>query len=168
MSEELPMPTPRSLRRPLLVAAAVLAGAGTTLALVPSASADSSLRFSTVKVAENSTELDGGPVGFSAGDGEIFVDDVQRRGRSIGSSAGSCTLALVSDARLVGLCSATITLSDGSLTTHGVFDEDPSQGPAGLRWAVTGGTGRYAGASGEAVGAFRPDSDVVDWEIRLH
>jgi hypothetical protein len=161
------MTTSRSIRRPLLVAAALLAGAGTTLAVLPSASADQSLRFSTVKVAENSTEFDGGPAGFSAGDGEIFVDDVQRGGSSIGNSAGSCTLALVSEARLVGLCSATLTLTDGSLTTHGVFDEDPSQGPRGLHWAVTGGTGRYAGAGGEAVGTFRPDSDVVDWEIRL-
>jgi hypothetical protein len=161
------MTTSSSLRRPLFAAAAVLVGAGTALAVVPSASADSPLRFSTVKVAENSTEFDGGPAGFSAGDGEIFVDDVQRRGRSIGSSAGSCTLALVSEARLVGLCSATLTLTEGSLTTQGIFDEDPSQGPAGLRWAVTGGTGRYAGAAGEAVGTFRPDSDVIDWEIRL-
>ena len=161
------MTTPRSIRRPLLVAAALLAGAGTTLAVVPSASADSSLRFSTVKVAENSTEFDGGPAGFSAGDGEIFVDDVQRRGRSIGSAAGSCTLALVSEARLVGLCTSTIALSDGSLTTQGIFDEDPSQGPAGFRWAVTGGTGRYAGAAGEAIGTFRPDSDIVDWEIHF-
>ena len=161
------MTTPRSIRRPLLVATALLAAAGTTLAAVPSASANQSLRFSTVKVSENSTEFDGGPAGFSAGDGEIFVDDVQLRGRSIGSQAGTCTLALVSEARLVGLCSTTIALSDGSLTTQGIFDEDPSEGPAGLRWAVTGGTGRYAGAAGEAVGTFRPDSDIVDWEIRL-
>jgi hypothetical protein len=162
------MSTSRSIRRPLLVAGALLAGAGTTLAVVPSASADSSLRFSTVKVAENSTEFDGGPAGFSAGDGEIFVDDVQRRGQSIGSAAGICTLALVSEARLVGLCTTTIALADGSLTTQGSFEEDPSQGPAGeIRWAVTGGTGRYAGAAGEAVGIFRPDSDIVDWEIRL-
>lgn len=160
------MTTPRFIRRPVLLAA-LLAGAGTTVAVVPSASADQSLRFSTVKVAETSTEIDGGPAAFSAGDGEIFVDDVQRRGRSIGSAAGICTLALVSEARLVGLCSTTITLPDGSLTTQGVFEEDPSQGPAGLRWAVTGGTGRYAGASGEAVGNFRPDSDIVDWEIDL-
>ena len=161
------MTTPRSVRRPLLVVTALLAAAGTTLAAVPSADADQSLRFSTVKVSANSTEIDEGPAGSSAGDGEIFVDDVQRRGRSIGNQAGACTLALVSKARLVSLCSTTISLPAGSLTTQGSFDENPSEGPAGLRWAVTGGTGRYAGAAGEAVGSFRPSSDIVDWEIRL-
>jgi hypothetical protein len=160
----------RSVRRPVFVGAALLVGAGTALTVVPSAAADQTLRFSTVKVTENSTEFDGGPEGFSAGDGEIFVDDVQRRGRSIGSAAGICTLALVSEARLIGLCSTTITLSDGSLTTQGAFDEDPSVGPAGVfSWAVTGGTGRYAGATGEAIGTVRPGSDaeIFDWEIRL-
>jgi hypothetical protein len=151
----------------MIVTGAVLVGAATTLVVVPTATADQTLRLTTVKVPDRSTELDLGAEGFSADDTEIFVDDVQRRGRSVGSQAGSCTVATVSETRLVGLCTTTLTLADGSLTTQGVVDEDPSQGPAGLRWAVTGGTGRYAGAGGEAVGTFRPDSDIVDWEIHL-
>ncbi|TFV72212.1 hypothetical protein E4P39_17105 [Blastococcus sp. CT_GayMR19] len=159
----------RSARRPLLVAAVLVAGAGagTTLAVVPAASADQTLRLTTVKVPDRSTELDLGNPEFGPGDTEIFVDDVQRRGRTIGSQAGSCTVAAASETRLVVLCTTTWTLPDGSLTTQGAGDENPSQGPAGIRWAVTGGTGRYAGAAGEAVGTFRPDSDVIDWEIRV-
>jgi len=57
---------------------------------------------------------------------------------------------------------------DGSaLTAQGAAEEDPREGPAGFRWTVTGGTGRYRGAGGEVVGTFRPDSDVVDLEVRL-
>jgi hypothetical protein len=162
--------TTRPVRRPVYLGAALLVAAGTALTVAPPATADQTVRFTTVKVVANSTEFDGGPEGFSAGDGEIFVDDVQRRSRSIGSQAGICTLALVSEARLIGLCSTTVMLSDGSLTTQGAFEEDPAEGPAGeIRWAVTGGTGRYAGATGEAVGTVRPDTDaeVIDWSVQL-
>jgi hypothetical protein len=164
------MTTTRPTRRPVFLGAALLVAAGTALTVASPATADQTLRFTTVKVVANSTEFDGGPPGFSAGDGEIFVDDVQRRGRSIGSAAGICTVALISEERLVAVCSATITLADGTLTTQGVFDEDLAVGPAGeSRSAVTGGTGRYAGATGEAVGTVRPDSnaEIIDWSVRL-
>lgn len=164
------MTTTRSTRRPVFLGTAALVAAGTALTVASPATADQTLRFTTVKVVANSTEFDGGPEGFSAGDGEIFVDDVQRRSRSIGSQAGICTLALVSEERLIGLCSTTVVLADGSLTTQGAFQEDPAEGPAGeVRWAVTGGTGRYAGATGEAVGTVRDGSnaEIIDWSVQL-
>jgi len=43
----------------------------------------------------------------------------------------------------------------------------PPVGPAGFRCAVTGGTGTYEGASGEAIGTFRPDTDTVDIQVHL-
>ena len=161
------MVTTRATRRAALAATVVLAATGAIVAVAPVATADQTLRLTTVKVADQSTELDLGAPGFSTGDTEIFVDEVQRRGEAVGSGAGSCTLALVSETRLVGLCATTILLPEGTLTTQGALDENPQQGPEGYRWAVTGGTGRYAGAAGEAIGTFRPDSDIVDVEIRL-
>ena len=157
----------RFTRRATLTATALLAGTAAVAAVAPAASADQTLNVTTVKVADQSTELDLGAPGFSTGDTEIFVDEVQRRGKAVGSAAGSCTLALVSETRIVGLCTTTFLLPEGTLTTQGAFDENPQQGPQGYRWAVTGGTGRYTGTAGEAIGTFRPDSDIVDVVIRL-
>ncbi len=159
-------PTPRT-RRAALTAAVLLAGAGTALAVVPTAAADTTLRLTTVAVPDRNTDLDLGEPGPSAGDTQVFVDDVQRNGRTIGTSAGSCTVTSLSESRLSVACTATLTLPRGQITAQGAADEDPGAGPTGLVWAVTGGTGRYAGAGGEVVGTFRPGSDVVDLEVRL-
>ena len=154
-------------RRTALAAAVLLAGAGTALAVVPTAAADPTLRLTTVAVPERNTDLDLGAPGPSTGDTQVFADDLRRDGRTVGTSTGSCTVAALSESRLVVACTATLTLPRGQITTQGVADEDPAAGPTGFTWAVTGGTGRYAGAGGEVVGTFRPDSDVVDLEVRL-
>ena len=154
-------------RRTVLTTAAVLAGAGSLLVAVPAAAGDHPLRLTTVAVPDRNTDLDLGAPGPSAGDAQVFLDDVQRDGETVGTSAGSCTLVAFTETRLVGACSATLTLPEGTLTAQGAFDEDPSAGPGGFVWAVTGGTGRYTGAGGEVTGTFRPDSDIVDLEIDL-
>jgi len=152
-------------RSRLVLTGAVLAGAGSVLVAVPAAARDHSLRLTTVAV--HNTDLDLGDPGPSAGDTQVFLDDVQRNGKTVGSSAGSCTVTLFTDTRLVGACTATLTLPAGSITAQGAFDEDPRVGPGGFTWAVTGGTGRYAGAGGEVNGTFRPGTDIVDVEIDL-
>jgi hypothetical protein len=61
-----------------------------------------------------------------------------------------------------------MSFKDGSsLVVQGAGEENPQLGPTGFRWAVTGGTGTYRGASGEAIGTFRPNTDTVDIEVRL-
>ncbi len=154
-------------RPTLLIGTVLVAGAASALAVLPAAAADQPLHLTTVAVPDRNTDLDLGQPGPSAGDTQVFLDDVQRDGRTVGTSAGSCTLTTISDTRLAGACTATLILSEGSLTTQGAFDEDPATGPAGYTWAVTGGTGRYAEAAGEVVGAFRPGTDTVDLEVRL-
>ena len=156
----------RPIRRTAL-AAAVLAGAGSLLVAVPAAAGDDPLRLTTVAVPDRTTDLDLGEPGPSAGDTQVFLDDVQRDGETVGTNAGSCTLTMFTEERLVGACTATLMLPEGTITTQGVFDEDPSAGPTGFTWAVTGGTGRYTTARGEATGTFRPGTDLVDLEIRL-
>ncbi len=154
-------------RPTLLIGTVLVAGAASALTVLPAAAADQPLHLTTVAVPDRNTDLDLGQPGPSAGDTQVFLDDVQRDGRTVGTSAGSCTLTTISDTRLAGACTATLILSEGSLTTQGAFDEDPATGPAGYTWAVTGGTGRYAEAAGEVVGAFRPGTDTVDLEVRL-
>ncbi len=154
-------------RRTVLASTALLTGAGAALAVIPSATADQPLTLVTVAVPDRNTDLDLGEPGLSAGDTQVFLDDVQRRGRPVGTNAGMCTITTLSETRLAVTCSATLTLPEGTLTLQGAADEDPDEGPTGFEWAVTGGTGRYADAGGEAVGTFRPDSDIVDLVIRL-
>jgi hypothetical protein len=153
-------------RSRLVLAGAVLAGAGSLLIAVPASAHDHSLRLTTV--AAHNTDLDLGDPGPSAGDTQVFLDDVQRNGTTVGTSAGSCTITLFTETRLVGACTATLMLPEGTITAQGAFDEDPSAGPSGYVWAVTGGTGRYAGAGGEVTGTFRPGTDIVDLEVDLH
>jgi hypothetical protein len=157
----------RRTRRTAVAAAVLLAGTGAALAVVPAASAGTTLRLTTVAVPDRNTDLDLGAPGPSPGDTQVFLDDVQRDGRTIGTSGGSCTLTALSESRLAGACTATLVLPRGQITAQGAFDEDPAAGPDGFTWAVTGGTGRYAGAGGEIVGVFRPGTDVVDLEVRL-
>jgi hypothetical protein len=161
------MRPPRLARRTALTAAVLTAGAASALAVLPSAAADQPLRLTTVAVPDRNTDLDLGEPGPSIGDTQVFLDDVRRKGRTVGSSAGSCTIVALSESRLSGACATTLTLPQGSLTVQGAFDEDPAAGPTGFVWAVTGGTGRYMGATGEVTGTFRPGTDMVDLDIRL-
>ncbi|WP_138732051.1 allene oxide cyclase barrel-like domain-containing protein [Modestobacter excelsi] len=154
--------------RGITLTTAALAGAGSLLVAVPAAAHDNPLRLTTVAVPDRNTDLDLGAPGPSAGDGQVFLDDVQRDGETVGTSAGSCMLAVFTETRLVGACTATLTLPEGTITTQGASDENPSVGPTRFVWAVTGGTGRYAGAGGEVTGTFRPGTDIVDLEIDLN
>jgi hypothetical protein len=73
----------------------------------------------------------------------------------------------VTGQRLVAHCENTLVLAHGTLSSQGVFEEDMAEGPTGFTWAITGGTGRYRGASGEAVGVFVSDTDDVNVTITL-
>ena len=163
------MTTSRSTRRTALAAVVLVAGAGTALAVVPAATADPTLRLVSIAVPERNTDLDLGEPGPSAGDAQVFLDDVQRDGRTVGTNAGSCTITTITETRLAVHCTATLTLPEGQITVQGAAEEDPGVGPTGFTWAVTGGTGRWAGAGGEVTGTFRTDtdSDAVDLEVRL-
>ncbi|WP_164701676.1 allene oxide cyclase barrel-like domain-containing protein [Modestobacter sp. KNN46-3] len=156
----------RTVSRPAAIGiAGAVVVAGSLLTVASAAADDRPLRLST-EVIRN-TDLDLGDPGSSAGDTQVFLDDVRRDGRSIGSSVGSCTLAEFTETRLVGSCTATLMLPKGTITVQGAFGETLSEGPAGYVWAVTGGTGRYADAGGEVRGTFRPDTDIVDLEIHF-
>ena len=160
------MRSPSTLRRTAVAAALATAAAGTALALAPSAAADQTLRL--VSSNPQNTDLDLGEPGPSAGDTQVFVDEIRRNGRVVGQSSGSCTITSLSETRLVGSCVSTLSFEDGSsLTTQGSFEENPQVGPGDFGWAVTGGTGRHRGAEGEVVGRFVPNTDTVELVVRL-
>jgi hypothetical protein len=92
-------------------------------------------------------EVDSAPAGPSVGDYYAFHDDIYQGRKKVGTIDGVCHVTyLVDEETGTSLCAVTLSLRKGSLTAQGVvrFDDDSA------RFAVTGGTGRYAGAGGEA------------------
>ena len=97
--------------------------------------------------------------GRSAGDQLVFTERlVDARGRRIGRDAASCTLLF--DAR--SLCTGTYVLRRGEVMVQLV-----QPGPRGTyRQAITGGTGRYARATGTVTVDQRPGGDRFTFHIR--
>jgi hypothetical protein len=103
--------------------------------------------------------VDNAPTGRSAGDQLVFAERlVDARGRRIGRDAASCTLLF--DAR--SLCTGTYILRRGQVMVQLV-----QPGPRGTyRQAITGGTGRYARATGTVTVDQRPGEDRFTFHIR--
>jgi hypothetical protein len=155
----------RTLVFSLTLAAATIVGL--TASGVPAVAGDRPTTLRFLDTNPRSTDLDLGKRGGSAGDMQVFVNDLVRNGNRIGQIAGSCQVALFTETRLVVHCSSTATFRDGSLTLQGAFSENPAVGLQRLRFAVTGGTGRYRGAAGEATGEVIPDTNNIQWTVRL-
>jgi hypothetical protein len=93
----------------------------------------------------NDAEVDLGAAGPSVGDERTFYDVlVDRRGRRAGYAGGVCTIENFEPP--VFSCTDTFSLRGGQIATQ--FLTTP--GPAPKPLAITGGTGRYRGAHGEA------------------
>jgi hypothetical protein len=99
--------------------------------------------FTVVERAVTDTTADTGPVGDSPGDVLAFANPIfdARNTHKVGTDDGSCIRTAVG---VSYECSWTTSLHDGSIVVTGPFLD---VGDSTL--AVTGGTGRYRGASGE-------------------
>lgn len=84
----------------------------------------------------------------SRGDQIVFEDTLLRRGTSAGAGGGTCTVTAVvpADPPIALACQVSYELPDGQITAQGRASNAPVK-----TLAVTGGTGRYVGASGELV-----------------
>ncbi|MFS0699895.1 hypothetical protein AB6N24_07965 [Cellulomonas sp. 179-A 4D5 NHS] len=84
----------------------------------------------------------------SRGDQIVFEDTLLRGGREVGAGGGTCTVTAVvpADPPLALACQVSYQLPDGQITAQGRASNAPVK-----TLAVTGGTGRYIGASGELV-----------------
>jgi hypothetical protein len=107
---------------------------------------------------EHARFVDNAPAGRSAGDQLVFTERLlDARGRRLGRDAASCTLLF--DAR--SLCTGTYILRRGQLMVQLV-----QPGPSGsYRQAITGGTGRYARASGTVTVDQRAGGDRFTFHI---
>jgi hypothetical protein len=97
-------------------------------------------------------QLDVRPRGLSAGDRLVAAQTLRSGGRNAGRLHTVCTVV---DASYHGQdCTVTLILRDGQLTAQGGGLDRPLRGVgdgspgAGDPFAVTGGTGAYAGAGG--------------------
>jgi hypothetical protein len=148
----------------------VAVGSAAVLAATLAAPAAASHHGRTIRYLStnpNNTDIDLGEPGLSAGDVQAFTNDAVRNGKRIGYEAGECRIVLLDAPRLVAHCHSTLVLTHGTLTSQGVFEEDMSEGPKGLTCAITGGTGRFRGASGEGVGVFVANTDDVTVTVTL-
>lgn len=82
----------------------------------------------------------------SRGDQIVFEDALLRGGSQVGAGGGTCTVTAVSqsDPPLALACQVSYQLPDGQITAQGRASNAPVK-----TLAITGGTGRYVGASGE-------------------
>ena len=106
-------------------------------------------------VAELNQEefLDFGAPGASLGDQLVFSEILYKRGREAGTSGVVCVVTeTVPPYTVVSFhCVGTLSLRGGQITLQGLIEVQGEDDPGPFTVAITGGTGAYRGASGEAV-----------------
>lgn len=113
------------------------------------------------RVNKNSnTDIDLGAPGLSAGNQQVFRDDLLRNGRKIGTSAGVAEVVALTKTTLTAQVVSTAILPAGQLMLQMAFTEILAEGPPKiLHSAITGGTGTYRNARGECQGEFIDNTD---------
>jgi len=125
------------------VGAVVIASAMTGQALASSSGHHPANKFTVVERALTDAVADTGPAGDSAGDILTFANPIfdASNTNQVGTDNGSCIRTAVG---VSWECSWTTSLPGGSIVVSGTFLD---AGDSTL--AVTGGTGKYRGASGQ-------------------
>jgi allene oxide cyclase-like protein len=128
-----------------------IAALGAVLALAVSlwgtilsgASAGASEQIQFRAITTQASNLDLGEEGLSLGDEFIFRDVLRHAGEKIGHDGGVCTVTSINGPETQ--CLVTVSLTGGQIVIAGL-----NKGDQEFLFAVTGGTGQYQGASGEA------------------
>jgi hypothetical protein len=97
--------------------------------------------------------LDLGATGPSLGDELVLSERLSSRGREVGVSGVVCTVTQVTPPYdvLTFHCVATLSLRRGQITLQGLIEVQGEDDPGPFTAAITGGTGAFRGAGGEAV-----------------
>jgi hypothetical protein len=108
---------------------------------------------------------EGGSPGLSTGDVEVFSDSLTRPDNpsiQVGTGDGQCTLIDPTTGRWE--CTITTGLPGGTITANGIGVLVPGATSVA---AITGGTGEFNGARGEATLVFHPNGgpSVVTFEL---
>jgi len=130
-----------------VVALAVLA------APAPAARGGKAKTLRLVAIQKQQQVIDLAPTGPSLGDQLVFSDTVYRNRREVGTDGVVCSITQIVPPYTVVTyqCVATIRLRDGQITVQGLNEFQGPSDPGPFRFAITGGTGAYSGASGEVV-----------------
>jgi hypothetical protein len=109
------------------------------------------LRLVATTIQEEFVDL--GTTGPSLGDEFVFSERLFRHGREVGVSGGVCTATQVVPPYdvLTFHCVATLSLRRGQITLQGLIEVQGEDDPGPFVVAITGGTGAFRGAGGEAV-----------------
>lgn len=96
--------------------------------------------------------IDVGVPGLSLGDELVFSETLLKDRRDVGMSGGVCTIVRgVPPYDIVTVqCLVTLSLNRGQITLQGLFEVQGEDDPGPFQLAITGGTGKFRGASGEA------------------
>jgi hypothetical protein len=130
----------------LTVASVTLASASSSPSPDP-ASTDKTRTIKLVAKHRQETQVDLGEKGFGPGDLIVLSDVLFRHGKRVGTSGVTCTVIFVSsNQQTVQLqCVGTLSLPDGQITLQGLPNIAES-----FALAITGGTGAYRTAHGQA------------------
>jgi hypothetical protein len=106
--------------------------------------------------------LDLGDPGPSLGDEFVFSERLFITGEEVGESGGVCTVTKASPPYdvLTVQCVITLSLERGQITLQGLLEVQGVDDPGPFTVAITGGTGKYRGAGGEAVIRQGPERTV--------
>jgi hypothetical protein len=97
--------------------------------------------------------LDLGTPDLSLGDELVISESLALRGRDVGTSGVVCTVthAMAPYDVVTFHCVATLSLRRGQITLQGLIEVQGEDDPGPFTVAITGGTGAFRGAGGEAV-----------------
>jgi Allene oxide cyclase barrel like domain len=96
--------------------------------------------------------VDLGAPGPSLGDELVFSEVLRQRGREVGTSGVVCTVTAIEvpyESQMFH-CVGTLSLRKGQITLQGLLEVQGEDDPGPFDVAITGGTGAYRGAGGEA------------------
>jgi hypothetical protein len=108
------------------------------------------LRIVADQIQSESVDL--GPTGPSLGDEFVFSERLSRHGREVGTSGVVCTVTQFAPPYDVTQlqCIGTLSLQRGQITLQGLIEVQGMDDPGPFTVAITGGTGAFRGAGGEA------------------
>jgi hypothetical protein len=153
-------------RKPAVLGlAAALAVGGTSIATA----GDDGRDGRTIRLTAENTGLsivDNGQPGLNRGDRAVIEGDLLRGGQKMGEAALDCVVISVDGPRLQNQCAGSAALPDGGLVFQGLAAADTAASVAGTV-AVTGGTGRFRRAHGEATMTVSAGGLTGDVVIRL-
>src|SRR5215210_5963399 len=141
------------IKRWSYLAIAAVVALAVPAATAPAAGGGKGRTLRLVAIQQQQQFLDLGPGGPSLGDQLVFSDTVYRNGREVGTDGVVCSITQVVPPYTVTTyqCVATIRLHNGQIAVQGLNEVQGEGDPGPFRFAITGGTGAYSGASGEAV-----------------